>query len=86
MRDESMNKVTNVRPLPEGKVFVKMVDGRCGEFDVKPYMKSDFFSGLMNESYFSKVRIVFKGIGWPDGQDLGPDTIAAQLVVVESVI
>ena len=49
-------------------------------------MKSDFFSGLMNEAYFNKVRLVFKGIGWPDGQDLGPDTIAAQLVAVESVV
>lgn len=78
-----MNKVISVRPQPEGKVFVEMADGRCGEFDVKPYMKSDFFSGLMNEGYFSKVRLVFKGIGWPDGQDLGPDTIAAQLVEVE---
>jgi len=80
-----MNKVISVRPQPEGKVFVEMADGRCGEFDVKPYMNSDFFSGLMNESYFSKVRLVFRGIGWPDGQDLGPDTIAAKLVEVERV-
>ncbi len=78
-----MNKVINVSPQPEGKVFVELADGRCGEFDLKPYMKSDFFSVLMNEDYFSKVRLVFKGIGWPDGQDLGPDTIAAQLVEVE---
>ncbi len=81
-----MNKVTSVRPLPDSKVFVEMADGRCGEFDVKPYMKGDFFAELLNEAYFSKVRLVFKGIGWPDGQDLGPDTIAAQLVEVESVV
>ena len=80
-----MNKVLTVSPIPDGRVMVEMADGRSGEFDVKPYMKSDFFSGLMNEAYFSKVRIVFKGIGWPDGQDLGPDTIAARLVEVESV-
>ena len=81
-----MNKVLAVRPLADGRVFVTLADGRSGEFDVKPYMKSDFFSGLMNEAYFNKVRLVFKGIGWPDGQDLGPDTIAAQLVAVESVV
>jgi len=81
-----MNKVISVKPLPDGKVFVEMADGRCGEFDVKPYMKSDFFKGLMNEAYFSQARLVFKGIGWPDGQDLGPDTIAAQLVEIETVV
>jgi hypothetical protein len=43
-----MNKVTSVKPLPEGKVFVEMADGRCGEFDVKPCMKSDFFSGFLS--------------------------------------
>ncbi|OIQ65119.1 hypothetical protein GALL_533240 [mine drainage metagenome] len=74
-----MNKVMTVRPMPDGWVFVEMADGRSGEFDVTPYMKGDFFSALVNEAYFSKVRLVFKGIGWPDGQDLGPDTIAAQL-------
>jgi Protein of unknown function (DUF2442) len=81
-----MNKVTHVRPLPNAKVFVVMADGRCGEFDVKPYMKGDFFSCLMKEDYFSKVCLVFKGIGWPDGQDLGPDTISAHLMQVESVV
>jgi hypothetical protein len=80
-----MNKVTRVSPLPDGKVFVEMADGRSGEFDVKPYMKSAFFAELSNEEYFARVRIVFKGIGWPGGQDLGPDTIAARLVEVESV-
>jgi len=81
-----MNKVLTVKPLSDGRVLVTMADGCCGEFDVNPYMKSDFFSGLKNEAYFNKVRLVFKGIGWPDGQDLGPDTIAAQLVAVESVV
>lgn len=77
-----MNSVTSVTPLPAGRVFVEMADGRCGEFDVKPYMGSDFFRPLMDAQYFNQVRLVFKGIGWPDGQDLGPDTIADQMVDV----
>jgi hypothetical protein len=39
-----MNRVTSVKPLQDGKVFVEMVGGRAGAFDVKPYMGSVFFS------------------------------------------
>ena len=81
-----MNKVTSVKPLPDGRLLVKMADGRCGEFDVKPYMRSTFFSALMDQKYFDQVQLVFKGIGWPNGQDLGPDTIVAELVETESVV
>ena len=30
---------------------VEMQDGRCGEFDVNPFMGSDFFAMLKNETY-----------------------------------
>ena len=76
-----MNKVIKVSALPDGLLSVTLQDGRCGEFDVKPYMQSDFFGALKNDSYFKQVGLFFSGVGWPDGQDLGPDTIAAQLRV-----
>jgi hypothetical protein len=76
-----MNKVINVHPLPHGRLYIKMADGLCGEFDVTPYMQSDFFSALKNEVYFKQVTLFFQGISWPDGQDIGPDTIAAKLCV-----
>lgn len=81
-----MNKVTRVQPLPDGKLFVEMADGRCGEFDVKPYMRSAFFGTLTDQTYFNQVHLVFRGIGWPNGQDLGPDTIAAELVETEPAV
>ena len=74
-----MNKVLSVNALSAGKVHVAMSDGRQGVFDVRSYMRSDFFRQLEAESYFNQVHIVFGGIGWPNGQDLGPDTIAAEL-------
>lgn len=78
-----MNKVINVRAEDRGIVFVEMADGRRGRFDVRPYMTSDFFRELENDAYFRQVRIFFRGIGWPNGQDLGPDTVAAELVEME---
>jgi hypothetical protein len=74
-----MKKVISVKPLEGKKINVVFSDGLSGVFDVSPYIKSDFFKRLEDEDYFKQVRLFFTGIGWPDGQDLGPDTIAAEL-------
>lgn len=79
-----MNKVIRVCAMDGGLVDVEMADGRHGRFDVRPYMTSEFFRELENDAYFRQVRIFFDGIGWPNGQDLGPDTIAAELVETEN--
>lgn len=74
-----MKKVISVKPS-EGKTLeVVFSDGVCGVFDVTPYIKSDFFKRLEDDKYFKQVGLFFSGIGWPEGQDLGPDTIAAEL-------
>jgi hypothetical protein len=76
-----MNKIIKAVPLPGGNLQVVMQDGRCGEFDVKPFMKSEYFAALKDETYFKQVQLFFAGVGWPDGQDLGPDTVAAGLKI-----
>ena len=45
-------------------------------------IRSDFFKRLEDDTYFKQVRLFFTGIGWPEGQDLGPDTIEADLQTV----
>lgn len=74
-----MKKIVSVVALEDKKVSVLFSDGASGVFDVAPYIKSEFFKRLEDDSYFRQVRLFFTGIGWPDGQDLGPDTIAADL-------
>lgn len=74
-----MNKVIQVAPLEGKKVSVVFSDGMSGTFDVAPYIRSDFFKRLKDDSYFKQVRLFFTGIGWPEGQDIGPDTIEADL-------
>jgi hypothetical protein len=76
-----MKKVISVKPLEKMKVEVVFSDGVSGIFDVAPYIRSDFFKRLEDSDYFKQVRIFFGGIGWPDGQDLGPDTIEADLQI-----
>ena len=74
-----MNKVISVLPLTEKKLAIVLSDGRKGIFDVTPFIRSEFFKQLENDEYFNKVRVFFTGIGWPEGQDLGPDTIEAEM-------
>ena len=78
-----MKKVANVKALEGTKLLVTFSDGESGIFDVAPYLKSEFFKRLEDESYFRQVRLFFCGVGWPDGQDFGPDTIEADLVPCE---
>ena len=81
-----MKKVISVKPLEGKKVAVVFSDGMSGVFDVAPYMRSDFFKRLEEDAYFKQVRIFFGGIGWPEGQDLGPDTIEADLQVQQKTL
>ena len=74
-----MDKIISVTPLADKKIAVVFADGKSGIFDVAPYIKSDFFQRLNDDNYFKQVHLFFTGIGWPEGQDLGPDTIAAEL-------
>lgn len=74
-----MKKIISVTPLEGKKVNVVFSDGLTGIFDVGPYIRSDFFKRLEDDAYFRQVRLFFTGIGWPDGQDIGPDTIEADL-------
>lgn len=75
-----MQKVTYVTPLANRIIAVEFADGLKGTFNVAPYMQSDFFKKLEDEAYFNQVRLFFGGVRWPEGHDLGPDTIAAELV------
>lgn len=74
-----MKKVISVKPIEGKKVEIVLSDGVSGVFDVAPYIRSDFFKRLEDEKYFNQVGLFFGGIGWPEGQDLGPDTIEAEL-------
>jgi len=80
-----MNKVISVSAKTGGIVLVEMADGQRGQFDVRPFMTSDYFRELENDAYFRQVRVFLGGIGWPNGQDLGPDTVEAELREMENL-
>jgi hypothetical protein len=80
-----MIAVTGVIPIKNGLVKVSLSDGRTGVFDIKPYCSSEYFKELLQDDYFRAVHLFFRGIGWPRGQDIGPDTIAEEMVCSNGV-
>jgi hypothetical protein len=80
-----MLAVTQITPLEKGLLRVVLSNGDRGVFDIKPYCTSDYFKELLNDDYFRQARIFFRGVGWPHGQDIGPDTIAEELFNEEPV-
>ena len=59
-----------------------LLDYETGErrrFDASPWFKGDFFGRLRDEAYFNQVRVIDGGVavGWPDGQDVGPEDLYA---------
>ena len=74
-----MEKIIDVKALEDGWLEVTFANQQRGRVDVRPYMEHGYFSALKETEYFRQVRLQFRGVGWPDGQDLGPDTIAADL-------
>ena len=79
-----MNKIISVKPHFEANqtsLWVRMADGAEGVFDAAPYIRGAFFEELRNKDYFAQVHLFFRGIGWPNGQDLSPDTIRAEMLI-----
>ncbi|MBK8640410.1 MAG: DUF2442 domain-containing protein [Chromatiaceae bacterium] len=74
-----MNKVIVVEPRDNYVLFVKLSNGKEGEFDVSGYLNKGIFKELQNVSYFKQVRPAFGGVIWPHEQDFSADTIKIEM-------
>jgi hypothetical protein len=75
-----MNKVIAVEARENHVLFVRMANGKSGEFDVSPYLNRGIFTELQNEGYFRQAKPAFGGIAWPHQQDFSADTIEVEMV------
>lgn len=74
--------VKRVEPLTDYRIYVEIEDGRKGVFDLKPYLHFGVFRALRDERYFKQVGIVLDAVTWPEGQDIAPETLLAEMVLV----
>ena len=78
-------KITTLGVEEHGILRVESEDGRTGLFDVRPYMNSDVFRALRDETAFRQVSNGSYYIEWSCGADLSADTIEARWRLTEGV-
>ncbi|NHZ71836.1 MAG: DUF2442 domain-containing protein [Aquificales bacterium] len=74
-----MVKVISVLPQDDYQLFVKLSNGKEGNFDVSPYLDKGIFKELKDKLYFREVKLLFGGIAWPNSQDFSGDTVEYEL-------
>jgi Protein of unknown function (DUF2442) len=65
-----------VKPLADYQLYVELVNGQKGVFDVAPFLMKGALKELLDETYFMQVSIAFGAVSWPNGQDIAPQTLA----------
>ncbi|MGE4532640.1 DUF2442 domain-containing protein [Halomonas sp.] len=68
-----------VRPEADYLLYVELENGQKGLFDMKPYLDHGIFRELRDRAYFDQVGILFGAVTWPNGQDIAPETLLAEL-------
>jgi hypothetical protein len=77
-----LKDVVEVRPLGGYRVHIRFEDGVQGELDLGRLIRfRGVFAGLRDEQEFARVRVdpELGTIAWPNGADLDPDVLYAEV-------
>lgn len=77
--------IIDVKALPDHVLEVTLADGRHGTFDLKPHLAHPGLRALQDPAYFASVTALAGAPTWPNGEDIAPSTVAAELKTMESV-
>ena len=72
-----MLRPTAVSVIPDDDYIlnVNFDNGEVKKFDVKPYIKGEWYGKLKDKNYFRSVTTDGYTVIWPDGQDICPDEL-----------
>lgn len=65
-------KVLSVQPIENYNILLTFETGEVKTFDVKPYIKGNWFGELKDIQTFNTVRPCGNTIEWENGQDIAP--------------
>jgi hypothetical protein len=77
-----LKDVVEVRPLGGYRVHIRFEDGVQGELDLGRLIRfRGVFAGLADAQEFARVRVdpELGTIAWPNGADLDPDVLYAEV-------
>lgn len=81
-----MSKVSSVTALDDYQLKVVFADGVRGVVSLKDKLYGPIFEPLKDLPYFKQVRVdEFGAICWPNGADLAPDALHAELLARSQV-
>ena len=76
--------IKTIKPLPDFRLEVELLDGRTGTFDMTPYLSHPGLEALRDAAYFKRVEVLFGAATWPDGEDIEPTTLASELKLLHA--
>lgn len=65
-------KVLSVQPIENYNILVTFETGEVKTFDVKPYIKGNWFGELKDVQIFNTVHPCGNTVEWENGQDIAP--------------
>lgn len=71
-----------VVPMKDYILRISFDNGETKDFDVKPYIRGNWYGELENLSYFKSVFANGYTVEWADGQDICPDELYDNSVAV----
>jgi hypothetical protein len=75
-----MLEVSEVRALPNYRIWVRYEDGVEGEVDLSHYAGKGVFEAWTDEAFFRSVHVAAHGsIAWDENIELCPETIYLEL-------
>lgn len=72
-----MLRPTAVSVVPQDNYIIDVTfdNGEEKRFDVKPYIKGEWYGQLKDATYFKAVSTDGYTVTWPNGQDICPDEL-----------
>lgn len=68
-------RVKSVEPMENYQLLLHFTDGKQGLYDCKPLLNFGVFKQLQDLHYFKQVFVIDGTVGWPNEQDICPDTL-----------
>lgn len=74
--------VTQVKPLPDYKLFLEFETGEQRIFDVTPYLEKGVFAQLKDLERFNLAIACYGTVEWPGDIDISPETLYRRSIPV----
>lgn len=80
-------RILSVKPMDDYSLFITFEDGLSGIVSIKDSLYGPMFEPLKNVKFFRSVFLGEHGeVCWPNGADLAPDALYAELLAnVQSI-